>query len=313
MPPMPWKRGISRRAVTVQDRSGTYRQTPHYLLSELEAVDSMIEEIEEIRQEVLFLQGACPEDLLPHDDKYGSEDSDLPDPKDPSWHLWEEVRQPAFLRSESRPDFWDVDSKQDFHDALEGLQRQCNQFVHRNWIEHPFMQGTKLPTESAINGVQYELEGILIACRAQVEAAACRRERLEPVKSIYQVDSVEDIDQETSVSRRPRQRHFRGGNCGARAIRQALFLRLVELLTDLQRKIDWIEPPKPAVQLLPLENPQAVITNAETYQDALLSRASSLLQCRTCRRAGHISRIASQRCEILHHPAPLDLDKYSCL
>ncbi|BGP24941.1 hypothetical protein JCM10295v2_003861 [Rhodotorula toruloides] len=309
MPPMPWKRGISRRAVT----------TPHYLLSELEAVDSMIEEIEEIRQEVLFLQGACPEDLLPHDDKYGSEDSDLPDPKDPSWHLWEEVRQPAFLRSESRPDFWDVDSKQDFHDALEGLQQLTKKaelgklnVKRRQAIEARFLRLAgflnsrsrsmqKGTCPSRVAGLLDPLPNVVEFCQ------------LEPVKSIYQVDSVEDIDQETSVSRRPRQRHFRGGNCGARAIRQALFLRLVELLTDLQRKIDWIEPPKPAVQLLPLENPQAVITNAETYQDALLSRASSLLQCRTCRRAGHISRIASQRCEILHHPAPLDLDKYSCL
>lgn len=93
----------------------------------------MIEEVEETRQEVLFLQKTCPEDLLPSDDGYDSEDSYLPDPNDPSWHLWEDIRRPAFVRSESRPYFWDVDNRQDFRDALEGLQRQRNQ-VSRSLI-----------------------------------------------------------------------------------------------------------------------------------------------------------------------------------
>ncbi|BGP72559.1 hypothetical protein NBRC10513v2_005955 [Rhodotorula toruloides] len=376
------------------DSSGTYRQTPHYLLPELEEVDSMIEEVEETRQEVLFLQKTCPEDLLPSDDGYDSEDSYLPDPNDPSWHLWEDIRRPAFVRSESRPYFWDVDNRQDFRDALEGLQRQRNQdaedifswfrrqeeakkaeleqlnlqrrqaiearfieagwlpqhFKFGDWIEHPFMQGTKLPTESAINRVRYELESILAASREQVDAAACRRERarrealvrskyfeleadaakvaalgldplpnvveflqLEPVKAIYQVVSAEDIDQERQVSLEDHACAISAAVAAARAAtRRALFVKMVELLADLQLRINrTFEPPEPAVQLLPLDDPQAVLKNAETYEDAVLSRASSLLPCRTCRRVGHTSHILSHRCEILRQPAPLNFDKYS--
>ncbi|BGP32400.1 hypothetical protein JCM10296v2_004181 [Rhodotorula toruloides] len=376
------------------DSNGTYRRTPHYLLSELQEVDSMIDEVEQTRQEVLFLQDNCPEELLPSDDGYDSEDSYLPDPNDPSWHLWAEVRQPAFVRSESRPYFWDVDNRQDFRNALGGLQRQRNQdaedifswfrrqeeakkaelgllnvkrrqaiearflkagwlpehFMFGDWIEHPFMQGTTLPTDSAINRVRYELERILAASRAQVDAAACRRERarlealvrsryfeleadaarvatlgldplpnvveflqLKPVKAIYQIDSTEDIDQERQVSLEDHAVAISAAVVAARAAtRRALFVKIVELLADLQRNIGrTLQPSEPAVQLLPLDNPQAVLKNAETYQDAVLSRASSLLQCRTCRQVGHTSHILSHRCEMLRQPAPLGFDKYS--
>lgn len=137
--------------------------------------------------------------------------------------------------------------------------------------------------------------------------------QLEPVKAIYQVVSAEDIDQERQVSLEDHACAISAAVAAARAAtRRALFVKMVELLADLQLRINrTFEPPEPAVQLLPLDDPQAVLKNAETYEDAVLSRASSLLPCRTCRRVGHTSHILSHRCEILRQPAPLNFDKYS--
>lgn len=92
-----------------------------------------------------------------------------------------------------------------------------------------------------------------------------------------------------------------------------MFIRIIDFLAELQRDVavSSVKPAKPSIKHLPLDDPQAVIQDAETYQYAILSRATSLLHCKTCGRAGHIEHILLHRCDTTRAPASLKSEVYT--